>query len=124
MIRTALFAAITCIVSGTVSAQVADSTVPENGSPNCARPKERGERCFELEIGHTSLFRLEKPFKVLFVGDPAIADAVVQDQYTFLLNTKQREGRTNLIALDEQASMVFRPQLWLLVRQIHCLSAV
>jgi Flp pilus assembly secretin CpaC len=76
-------------------------------SPNCSRAEARGERCIEMETGHTALFRLDKPFKALFVGDPTVADAVVQDQTTFLLNAKQREGRTNIIALDDQTNVVW-----------------
>ena len=99
MIRTAIYATFACVVSGTVSAQQA--------SPNCSRAEARGERCIEMETGHTTLFRIDKPFKAIFVGDPTVADAVTQDQYTFLLNAKQREGRTNLIALDDQTNIIF-----------------
>jgi Pilus formation protein N terminal region len=89
------------------------------------------EQCgtIEIEVGHTRLLKLDRPFKSVIVGDPDIADAVVQDQRTLLItakawgekdtakasgekDTKQRhETRTNLLLLDNANEPMYSVEL-------------
>jgi Pilus formation protein N terminal region len=87
------------------------------------------EQCgtIEIEVGHTRLLKLDRPFKSVIVGNPDIADAVVQDQRTLLItakaekdtakawgekDTKQRyETRTNLLLLDNANEPMYSVEL-------------
>jgi hypothetical protein len=87
------------------------------------------EQCgtIEIEVGHTRLLKLDRPFKSVIVGNPDIADAVVQDQRTLLItaktekdtakasgekDTKPRyETRTNLLLLDNANEPMYSVEL-------------
>ncbi len=53
-----------------------------------------------ITVDRAKVFRIPRPAKTVIIGNPAIADATVEDSRTLIL-TGRSFGVTNLIALDE-----------------------
>jgi hypothetical protein len=98
--------------------QYADAIVSKD-NVDSSMPEQCGT--LEVEVGHTRLLKLDRQFKSVIIGNPDIADAVVQDQRTLLItakafsenNTKQqrRETRTNLLLLDNANDPVYSVEI-------------
>lgn len=53
----------------------------------------------QVVMDHAKVFRIEEPASSVIVGNPLIADVVMQDRYTVVV-TGKLYGSTNLIILD------------------------
>jgi hypothetical protein len=62
----------------------------------------------ETKTGTARVFRFEKPFKSVVIGNPDIIDArTLSDDRTLLLTAKDKAGRTNLILLDDANQTIY-----------------
>ncbi len=57
-------------------------------------------------LNQAKVLKLSRPAATIIIGNPAIADATVQDASTIVL-TGQGFGRTNLVILDQNGEPVF-----------------
>jgi len=98
--------------------QYADAIVSKD-NVDSSMPEQCGT--LEVEVGHTRLLKLDRQFKSVIIGNPDIADAVVQDQRTLLITAKafsekdtkqqRRETRTNLLLLDNANDPVYSVEI-------------
>lgn len=58
-----------------------------------------------VEVDRATLLRLDAPASTLILGNPAIADALVQDRSTVVVTGKSY-GSTNLIILDQDGRTI------------------
>ncbi len=63
-----------------------------------------------ITLDQATILRLEAPATSLVIGNPAIADAIVQDGKTLVI-TGKGYGTTNLIGLDTNGRQLFERQL-------------
>jgi Flp pilus assembly secretin CpaC len=116
-----IFVAALVMSSGSVLAQTPLSTA--YGAAKVIKyPEQYGK--IDLQVGHTRFLRLDRQFKSVVVGDPRVADIVVEDQHTVLITAKgpdgattpnanataagpQRNNTTNLIFLDNANEPIF-----------------
>ncbi|MCM5554373.1 pilus assembly protein N-terminal domain-containing protein [Pleomorphomonas sp. NRK KF1] len=91
LVRSALLAAV---VIGTVGAPVA------SGAADMVK----------VELDQARIYRLAAPASTIVIGNPAIADATLQDAQTLIV-TGRAYGQTNLIVLDEQGETITDVQL-------------
>ncbi|WP_026784502.1 pilus assembly protein N-terminal domain-containing protein [Pleomorphomonas koreensis] len=64
----------------------------------------------KVELDQARIYRLAAPASTIIIGNPAIADATLQDAQTLIV-TGRAYGQTNLIVLDEQGETVTDAQL-------------
>jgi Flp pilus assembly secretin CpaC len=86
MLRSSLFlrrSATACLFAATVVATVAPAAA----------------QVIEVIVDRAKVFRIAQPADVVIIGNPAIADATIQDSQTLII-TGRTYGTTNLIVLD------------------------
>jgi hypothetical protein len=59
----------------------------------------------QVVVDHATVLRIERPADVIIIGNPAIADATIQDSQTLII-TGRSFGTTNLIVLDAAGATV------------------
>lgn len=64
----------------------------------------------KVELDQAKIYRLAAPASTIVIGNPAIADATLQDSQTLIV-TGRAYGQTNLIVLDEQGETITDVQL-------------
>lgn len=64
----------------------------------------------KVELDQARIYRLAAPASTIVIGNPAIADATLQDSQTLIV-TGRAYGQTNLIVLDEQGETITDVQL-------------
>ena len=64
----------------------------------------------KVELDQARIYRLAAPASTIIIGNPAIADATLQDAQTLIV-TGRAYGQTNLIVLDDQGETVTDAQL-------------
>lgn len=64
-----------------------------------------------VRLDEATLLRLANPAQTLVIGNPAIADAVVNDGRTIIITGKSF-GTTNLIAIDRRGEIITERQVW------------
>lgn len=64
----------------------------------------------KVELDQAKIYRLAAPASTIVIGNPAIADATLQDAQTLIV-TGRAYGQTNLIVLDEQGETITDVQL-------------
>ena len=64
----------------------------------------------KVELDQARIYRLAAPASTIIIGNPAIADATLQDAQTLIV-TGRAYGQTNLIVLDEQGETITDVQL-------------
>jgi len=64
----------------------------------------------KVELDQARIYRLAAPASTIVIGNPAIADATLQDAQTLIV-TGRAYGQTNLIVLDEQGETITDVQL-------------
>lgn len=64
----------------------------------------------KVELDQARLYRLAAPASTIIIGNPAIADATLQDAQTLII-TGRAYGQTNLIVLDDQGETITDAQL-------------
>lgn len=70
----------------------------------------RAEDMVKVELDQARIYRLAAPASTIVIGNPAIADATLQDAQTLIV-TGRAYGQTNLIVLDEQGETITDVQL-------------
>ncbi len=94
LVRSAL---VTTVLAGSVAAVLA----PVAG---------RAADMVKVELDQARIYRLAAPASTIVIGNPAIADATLQDAQTLIV-TGRAYGQTNLIVLDEQGETITDVQL-------------
>src|SRR5215469_14950156 len=108
--------------TGTALAQVPSSPI-SLAAKQIQFPQQHGT--IDLEIGHTQLLKLDRQFKSIVIGNPKVADVIVEDQRTILINAKvpddkdkQTSGNTtfsgtttNLILLDNANEPIYSAEI-------------
>lgn len=75
-------------------------------------PASAGERePLFVRLDEAALLRLGNPAQTIVIGNPSIADAVVNDGKTIVITGKSF-GTTNLIALDRRGEVIAERQVW------------
>lgn len=64
----------------------------------------------KIELDQARIYRLAAPASTIVIGNPAIADATLQDSQTLIV-TGRAYGQTNLIVLDDQGETITDVQL-------------
>ena len=64
----------------------------------------------KVELDQARIYRLAAPASTIVIGNPAIADATLQDSQTLIV-TGRAYGQTNLIVLDGQGETITDVQL-------------
>lgn len=64
----------------------------------------------KVELDQARIYRLAAPASTIVIGNPAIADATLQDAQTLIV-TGRAYGQTNLIVLDGQGETITDVQL-------------
>jgi hypothetical protein len=64
----------------------------------------------KVELDQARIYRLAAPANTIIIGNPAIADATLQDAQTLIV-TGRAYGQTNLVVLDEQGETITDVQL-------------
>lgn len=64
----------------------------------------------KVELDQARIYHLAAPASTIIIGNPAIADATLQDSQTLII-TGRSYGQTNLIVLDDQGETVTDAQL-------------
>jgi hypothetical protein len=59
----------------------------------------------EVIVDRAKVFRIAQPADVVIIGNPAIADATIQDSQTLII-TGRSYGTTNLIVLDASGAAI------------------
>jgi Flp pilus assembly secretin CpaC len=59
----------------------------------------------EVIVERAKVFRIARPADVVIIGNPAIADATIQDSKTLII-TGRSYGTTNLIVLDASGEAI------------------
>lgn len=70
----------------------------------------RADDMVKVELDQARIYRLAAPASTIVIGNPAIADATLQDAQTLIV-TGRAYGQTNLIVLDEQGETITDVQL-------------
>lgn len=71
-----------------------------------------GERqALFVRLDEATLLRLGSQAQTIVIGNPSIADAVVNDGKTIVITGKSF-GTTNLIALDRRGEIIIERQVW------------
>jgi Pilus formation protein N terminal region len=81
----------------------------------------------DLELSHSRLLKLDRPFKSIVVGNPDIADVTIQDPRTILINAKAQDPKakikngttTNLILLDDANEPIYSVEIAVHERTIN-----
>ena len=68
------------------------------------------EEYIKLETSQARILRLARPADTVVIGNPAIADAVVQDSQTIVLTGKDF-GVTNIVVMDKQGEPIIDREL-------------
>ncbi len=76
----------------------------------CAPVHAQPAEMIPVTLDQATILRLEAPATSLVIGNPAIADAIVQDGKTLII-TGKGYGSTNLIGLDSNGRQLFERQL-------------
>lgn len=108
--------------TGTALAQVPSSPI-SFAAKQIHYPQQHGT--IDIEIGHTQLLKLDRQFKSIVIGNPKVADVIVQDQQTILINAKMPEDKdkqkgsnttpgatTNLILLDNANEPIYSADIF------------
>lgn len=69
-----------------------------------------GAEMVKVELDQARIYRLAAPASTIVIGNPAIADATLQDAQTLIV-TGRAYGQTNLIVLDGQGETITDVQL-------------
>ncbi len=77
-------------------------------SPLAANATEDGG--ISLVLNHAKVLKLSRPAATIIIGNPAIADATVQDASTIVL-TGRDFGQTNIVVLDDAGIPIFDERL-------------
>lgn len=72
--------------------------------------EEEVRQIFRVMLDEARLLRLDTPAQTLIIGNPAIADAVVNDGKTIVITGKSF-GTTNFIAIDKTGKVIAEKQL-------------
>ena len=90
-----VLAALGCIVGKADAAETTTSETRKDGAANV----------IALEVGKAQLVRLSATPNVIMLGNPAVADVVVEDDgLLFLLG--QEPGETNMLVLDQAGKVI------------------
>lgn len=73
-------------------------------------PAAQAEEYIKLETSQARILRLARPADTVVIGNPAIADAVVQDSQTIVLTGKDF-GVTNIVVMDKQGEPIIDREL-------------
>jgi Flp pilus assembly secretin CpaC len=60
------------------------------------------DRTVILTLGTTSMLLIERPFKILLIGDPKVVDALASGDRSAILRPLSL-GKTNIVFLDERS---------------------
>lgn len=63
-----------------------------------------------VKVNHAKVMRVSRPADIVIIGNPAIADAIIQDARTLII-TGRSYGTTNLIVLDEAGESIADEQI-------------
>jgi len=63
-----------------------------------------------VKVNHAKVMRISRPADIVIIGNPAIADAIIQDQQTLII-TGRSYGTTNLIVLDATGEAIADEQI-------------
>lgn len=63
-----------------------------------------------VKVNHAKVMRISRPADIVIIGNPAIADAIIQDQQTLII-TGRSFGTTNLIVLDATGEAIADEQI-------------
>lgn len=74
-------------------------------------PATSAETGIQVVMNQAKIVKLSRPADTIVVGNPAIADASVQDASTIVL-TGKGFGVTNLVIMDEQGSPIVDEQIF------------
>lgn len=84
---------LSCLtLAGLAAALITGSTIGAVSSAAAAEP-------IQVVVDRAKVMRISRPADVVIIGNPAIADATVQDSQTLII-TGRSFGSTNLIVLD------------------------
>jgi Flp pilus assembly secretin CpaC len=64
----------------------------------------------EVVVDQAKVMRVSRPADIVIIGNPAIADATIQDAQTLII-TGHSFGTTNLIVLDAQGQSIAEEQI-------------
>ena len=70
----------------------------------------RAAETVKVELDQARIYRLAAPASTIIIGNPAIADATLQDAQTLII-TGHTYGQTNLIVLDSEGETISESQL-------------
>ena len=71
----------------------------------CAAPNSAQSSDLVVRYDQSQLLRMPKPVNQIIIGNPSIADVVLQSD-TLLVVTGKTFGMTNIIALDQQGNVI------------------
>lgn len=77
---------------------------PSFAEMNSSSPEGHSENLI-VKVDRAKVYRLSKPASTIIIGNPAIADATVEDERTLVL-TGRAFGVTNLIVLDAKGEPI------------------
>ena len=86
-------ASLKLLVAGSVIATAVAGALPARAEP------------LTVDVDRAKVMRMSRPADVVIVGNPAIADATVQDNQTLIITGKSF-GSTNLIVLDAMGQSI------------------
>jgi hypothetical protein len=69
----------------------------------------------DIDVGHSQVLKLDRQFKTIVVGNPKVADVIIEDLRTILINAKapavnEKEAngnKTNVIVLDNANEPIY-----------------
>jgi len=70
-----------------------------------AAPAEKSGEALVITVDRAKVFRVTRPAATVIIGNPAIADATIEDEQTLVL-TGRSFGVTNLIVLDAKGDPI------------------
>jgi Flp pilus assembly secretin CpaC len=65
----------------------------------------RADGIVDLTIDFATVYKVDRPYKDILIGNTGIADATVKDETSFVL-TGKAAGTTNLIVLDDKGDEI------------------
>ena len=83
-----------CLLAASASLSISYASQNEDSNPAVV-----------VTVDRAKVFRISRPAKTVIIGNPAIADATIQDDRTLIL-TGRSFGVTNLIILDENGEPI------------------
>ncbi len=70
-----------------------------------AHPSDVRAEPISVVVDHAKVMRVSRPADIVIIGNPAIADATIQDNQTLII-TGRSFGTTNLIVLDKEGQAI------------------